>query len=108
NPATFMLSALNGSYGFSEVGSLVLAGVPQNGNPQSAVGLAIFDGKGNFVNGSTVDINNAGNLTTSAAITGTYSLSNQTVSNGRLTLTPTIAGQNGALADVAYIIDRTR
>ncbi len=108
DPSTFALNALNGSYAFTEVGSLVVAGVPQNGNPQSAVGLAIFDGQGNFVNGSQVDINNAGNLTTSAAITGTYALSNETVSNGRLTLTPTIAGENGPLSDVAYIIDGTR
>ena len=77
DPSTFALNALNGSYAFTEVGSLVVAGVPQNGNPQSAVGLAIFDGQGNFVNGSQVDINNAGNLTTSAAITGTYALSDK-------------------------------
>jgi hypothetical protein len=82
NPATFMLSGLNGSYAFSEVGSLLLPGSPANGNPQSAVGLAIFDGQGNFVNGSTVDINNAGNLQTSSAISGTYALTNETVSNG--------------------------
>ena len=108
NPATFMLSALNGSYAFSEVGSLVLAGVPENGNPQSAVGLAIFDGVGNFVNGSMVDINNAGNLQTSEALSGTYALSNETVSNGRLTLSPVIAGNNGTVSDVAYIIDDTQ
>src|SRR5580698_1138777 len=108
NPATFMLSALNGSYAFSEVGSLVLAGVPQNGNPQSAVGLAIFDGVGNFVNGSMVDINNAGNLQTSEALSGTYALSNETASNGRLTLSPVIAGNNGTVSDVAYIIDDTQ
>src|SRR5580698_6228808 len=108
NPATFMLSALNGSYAFSEVGSLVLAGVPQNGNPQSAVGLANFDGVGNFVNGSMVDINHAGNLQTSEALSGTYALSNETASNGRLTLSPVIAGNNGTVSDVAYIIDDTQ
>src|SRR6202167_2968206 len=108
NPATFMLSALHGSYAFSEVGSLVLAGGPENGNPQSAVGLAIFDGVGNFVNGSMVDINNAGNLQTSEALSGTYALSNETVSNGRLTLSPVIAGNNGTVSDVAYIIDDTQ
>src|ERR1700722_1442610 len=108
NPATFMLSGLNGSYAFSEVGSLVLAGVPQNGNPQSAVGLAIFDGVGNFVNGSMVDINNAGNLQTSEALSGTYALSNETASNGRLTLSPVIAGNNRTVSDVAYIIDDTQ
>ena len=108
NPATFMLSALNGSYAFSEVGSLVLAGVPENGDPQSAVGLAIFDGVGNFVNGSMVDINNAGNLQTSEALSGTYALSNETASNGRLTLSPVIANNNGTVSDVAYIIDDTQ
>ena len=107
-PLTFALSALNGTYAFGEVGSLLLPGAPENGNPQSAVGLAIFDGQGNFVNGSTVDINNAGNLQTSAAISGTYALTDETVSNGRLTLSPVIAGNNGTVADVAYIIDDTQ
>ncbi len=107
NPLTFSLNALNGSYAFSEVGSLLFPGIPQNGNPQSAIGLAIFDGLGNFVNGSTVDINNAGNLQTSSGISGTYALTDQTVSNGRLTLSPVIAGDTGTTSDVAYIIDAT-
>ena len=108
DPSTFALNGLNGSYAFSEVGSLLFPGIPQNGNPQSAIGLAIFDGSGNFVNGSQVDINNAGNLQTTEAITGTYALSDETVSNGRLTLSPIIAGNNGTTSDVAYIIDATQ
>ena len=75
NPATFTLSsALTGSYAFSEIGSSLTSG-----NPESGVGLEIFDGKGNFLPGSMVDLNSAGALTPTAAISGTYALSNETV-----------------------------
>src|SRR3984957_9289149 len=105
DPSKFALSGLNGTYAFGEVGSVLLPGSPANGEPQSATGLAIFDGKGNFVNGSTGDINNAGRVNGGAAISGTYALSNQTASNGRLTLSPVIAGNNGTVSDVIYVID---
>src|ERR1700722_13788912 len=108
DPSKFALSGLNGTYAFGEVGSVLLPGSPANGEPQSATGLAIFDGKGNFVNGSTVDINNAGRVNGGAAISGTYALSNQTASNGRLTLSPVIAGNNGTVSDVVYVIDDTQ
>jgi hypothetical protein len=103
NPSTFMLSALNGSYAFSEVGSQLT-----NGNPQSGVGLAIFDGKGDFLPGSMVDLNDVGTLIPTAAISGTYALSSETVSNGRLTASPVITGVTGAISDVFYIIDDTQ
>ena len=108
DPSKFALSALNGTYAFGEVGSVLLPGSPANGEPQSATGLAIFDGQGNFGNGSTVDINNAGRVNGGAAISGTYALSNETDSNGRLTLSPVIAGESGTVSDVAYIIDDTQ
>jgi hypothetical protein len=103
NPATFMLSALTGSYAFSEIGSSLTSG-----NPESGVGLEIFDGKGNFLLGSMVDLNSAGALTPTAAISGTYALSNETVSNGRLTASPVITGDSGTVSDVFYIIDDTQ
>lgn len=103
DPSTFGLGALQGSYAFTESGSLLV-----NSHPQSAVGLANFDGKGNFLTGSIVDTNNAGTLVSAAPISGSYALSNQTVSNGRLTAAPVIPEAGGTFSDVFYIVNSTQ
>jgi sugar lactone lactonase YvrE len=103
DPSAFSLTAIKGSYAFGESGSNLT-----NGNPQSGVGFVNADGNGNFTPGGLIDLDAGGTLVTSAAIAGTYALTNETVSNGRISASVTIAGVNGTTSNVLYIISSSQ
>jgi trimeric autotransporter adhesin len=99
DPSVFSLGGFKGAYAFGESGIDLT-----NGDLQSGVGFVNADGNGNFTPAGAIDLNDGGELVHSAAISGTYQLTNETVSNGRLAASPTIAGVNGTNSDVLYIV----
>ncbi len=99
DPSVFSLNALHGSYAFGESGSDLT-----NGDLESGVGFVNADGNGNFTTGGLVDLDDGGEIVPSAAVSGTYQLTNETVSNGRLSAAVTIAGVPGTASDILYII----
>ncbi len=103
NPLIFALAAIKGSYAFGETGSNLT-----NGNPESGVGFLNSDGNGNFTPAGVIDLDDGGTLVSGAAISGTYQLTNETVSSGRLAASVTIAGVNGTNSDVFYIVSSSQ
>jgi YVTN family beta-propeller protein len=103
DPSIFSLNALHGSYAFGETGTDLT-----NGDPESGVGFVNADGNGNFTTGGLIDLNDGGELVPSAAISGTYQLTDETVSSGRLSASVTIAGVNGTTSDVIYIVSSSQ
>jgi hypothetical protein len=99
DPSVFSLAALTGAFAFGESGSNFA-----NGNPVSGVGFVNADGNGNFTSGGLIDLDFGGTLLTDAAISGTYALTSETVSNGRISASLTIAGLPGTVTDILYII----
>jgi uncharacterized repeat protein (TIGR01451 family) len=103
DPSIFALNALHGSYAFGESGTDLT-----NGDPESGVGFVNADGNGNFTTGGLVDLDDGGAIVPSAAISGTYALTNETVSSGRLSASITIAGVNGTTSQVLYIVSASQ
>jgi hypothetical protein len=99
----FALAAIKGSYAFGETGSNLT-----NGNPESGVGFLNSDGNGNFTPAGVIDLDDGGTLVSGAAISGTYQLTNETNSAGRLSASLTIAGVNGTISDVLYIVSSSQ
>jgi hypothetical protein len=103
DPSVFALGALNGRYAFGESGTDLT-----NGDPESGVGFVIADGNGTFTTGGLIDLDDGGAIVPSAAISGTYQLTNETVSSGRLSATITITGINGTTSQVLYIVSSSQ
>jgi len=103
DPSMFNLNALHGSYAFGESGTDLT-----NGDPESGVGFVNADGNGTFTTGGLVDLDDGGGIVPSAAISGTYALTNETVSSGRLSASITIEGVNGTTSDVLYIVSSSQ
>jgi uncharacterized repeat protein (TIGR01451 family) len=103
DPSVFSLNALHGSYAFGESGTDLT-----NGDPESGVGFVNADGNGNFTAGGLVDLDDGGGIVPSVSITGTYALTNETVSSGRLSANVTITGVNGTNSDVLYIVSASQ
>jgi uncharacterized repeat protein (TIGR01451 family) len=103
DPSMFSLNALNGRYAFGESGTDLT-----NGDPESGVGFVIADGNGTFTTGGLIDLDDGGAIVPSAAISGTYQLTNETVSSGRLSATITITGINGTTSQVLYIVSSSQ
>lgn len=67
------LASLQGRFGYTSTGTLLLSYVPPPfAGPFAEVGAQSFDGRGNTKATATIDSN--GNITQNAAITGTYSV----------------------------------
>src|ERR1700689_885361 len=99
----FSLNALHGSYAFGESGTDLT-----NGDPESGVGFVNANGNGTFTTGGLVDLDDGGAIVPSTAISGTYALTNETVSSGRLSASITIAGVNGTTSQVLYIVSASQ
>jgi len=93
--SAFSTAALTGQYAFS------LSGVGANGGTYQTAGLFIANG-GGALNGGVQDINNDGTVTTSAPMTGAYTVGG---SNGRGTLS--IITSSGTLSFALYVVDAT-
>ena len=99
DPLIFALAAIKGSYAFGETGSNLT-----NGNPESGVGFLNSDGNGNFTPAGLVNLNGGGGTGPSEALSGTYALTSETVSSGRLSASVTVTNVNGTVSDVVYIV----
>jgi beta-propeller repeat-containing protein/centrosomal CEP192-like protein/HYDIN/CFA65/VesB family protein len=100
DPTAFNLAGVKGNYAFGDSGSNTSSGAPQ-----SEVGFVTADGNGNFTTGLE-DANNGGTIHANVAISGTYTA--PTASNGRFTDTLTIAGVNGAITNVLYVVSASQ
>lgn len=99
DPSMFALAAIKGSYAFGETGSNLTSG-----NPESGVGFLNSDGNGNFTPAGLVNLNGGGGTGPSAALSGTYQLTSETDSSGRLSASVTVTNVNGTVSDVVYIV----
>jgi trimeric autotransporter adhesin len=103
DPSIFALGAIKGAYAFGETGSKLT-----NGNPESGVGFLNADGNGNFTPAGLVDLNDGGGTGPSKPLSGTYQLTDETVSNGRLSASVTLTGVTGSVTDVVYIVSQSQ
>ena len=103
DPSIFALAAINGSYAFGETGSNLT-----NGNPESGVGFLNSDGNGNFTPAGLVDLNDGGGTGPSLPLSGTYQLTNETVSSGRLAASVSVNNVAGTVSDVIYIVSSSQ
>jgi uncharacterized protein (DUF2345 family) len=103
DPTQFQLSGIHGSYAFGESGTNTVDGAAQTG-----VGFLNADGNGNLTPAGLINLSNRGELGPSQAISGTYQLTNQTVSNGRITASVTIPSVTGTVVSSFYIVSSTQ
>jgi trimeric autotransporter adhesin len=103
DPTQFQLSGIHGTYAFGESGSNTL-----NGGPQTGVGFLNADGNGNFSPAGLINLSGNGQAGPSQPISGTYQLTNQTVSNGRLSASVTIPSVKGTVVSSFYVVSSTQ
>lgn len=103
DPTQFQLSGINGAYAFGESGTNTI-----DGSPQTGVGFLNADGKGNFSPAGLINLNDGAGTGPSQPISGSYSLTNQTVSNGRLSASVTVPSVVGTVVSSVYVVSSTQ
>ena len=103
DPTQFQLSGIHGSYAFGESGTNTVSGAPQTG-----IGFLNADGNGNFTPAGLINLNEGAGTGPSQAISGTYQLTNETVSNGRLTASVTVPSVSGTVVSSVYVVSSTQ
>jgi uncharacterized repeat protein (TIGR01451 family) len=103
DPTQFQLSGIQGPYAFGESGTNLT-----RGNPESGVGFLNADGHGNFTPAGLINLNAGAGTGPGQAISGSYALTNQTVSNGRISASVTIPSVTGTVSSSFYIVSATQ